>query len=103
MSACSSAEGSSVALRKQSSVRNRPTPCDRLGAGLDGAGTVGDVGQELDRDAVGGRGGARPLGQGGAGRAAGLDPVPGLVGVAPDLHLAGLAVDDEEGAAARSR
>ena len=59
MSACSSTDGSSLRLRKHSSVRNSPTPSTgasrRRARGL----AVGDVGQDLDRGAVGGRARAR--------------------------------------------
>ena len=59
MSACSSAEGSSVALRKHSSVRKRPTPWTGSALAWTALGAVGHVGEQLDRDAVGRRRRAR--------------------------------------------
>ena len=103
MSACSSTDGSSLRLRKHSSVRNSPTPstgaCAADARGL----AVGDVGQDLDRRAVGGRARARPGGQRRA-RAPGRRSTRGvgLVGVGLDLDRAGRAVDQDAGAGRRS-
>ena len=98
MSACSSADGSSVALRKHSSVRKSPTPWTGSALAWTALGPSATLASSLTGMPVGRRRGTRPLGQLLAGRPARLDPSLGLGGVAAELDLAGLAVDDQEGA-----
>ena len=76
MSACSSADGSSVALRKHSSVRKSPTPWTGSALACTRARAVGHVGEQLDGDPVGRRGRTGPVGQRGRGPPCWRPPAP---------------------------